>query len=412
MSLFKLRGTLSKSQSLTLGLIGLVLFLLLWWILAEIFSRKVPIVEGYNTELPSMVGQDSARIAMIRDSILLADSIKVANATSFKKIYPVLPTPLSVLLSYPEMTAIGETVTLNSGETKTLSFGQYIGLLLSSSRQKQNLLKDDLFFNALRSIWLNIKGYFWAVFIALPFGFLIGLLPIFRGLFSKQVDALRYLPLTALTGLFIVWFGIEDQMKIAFLAFGILVYLLPVVVQRIDEVKDVYLKTVFTLGATDWQTIKTVYMPSVLSKLIDDIRVLTAISWTYIIIAELINRQGGIGSMIYIKARQGEIEKVFAILIVIILIGFLQDRIFVYLDKRLFSHKYYKTSIGGIKEVVYGIFAILGCIALVAIIQPIINGLIPSLSISLGTIVSILIIASFIIILYGEFRLRQSTTEK
>lgn len=412
MSLFKLRGSLSKSQSLTLGLVGLVIFLLFWWLMAEVFSRKVPIVEDYNTELPSMVGQDSARIAMIRDSILLADSIKVANATVFKKIYPVLPTPLSVLLSYPEMTAVGETVTLNSGETKTLRFGSYIGLLLSSSKQKKNLLKDDLIFNAMRSIWLNIKGYFWAIFIAIPIGFLIGLLPIFRGLFSKQVDALRYLPLTALTGLFIVWFGIEDQMKIAFLAFGILVYLLPVVVQRIDEVKDVYLKTVFTLGASDWQTIKSVYMPSVLSKLIDDIRVLTAISWTYIIIAELINRQGGIGSMIYIKARQGEIEKVFAILIVIILIGFMQDRIFVYLDKRLFSHKYYKTSITGIKEVVYGIFAILGCIALVAIIQPIINGLIPALSLSLGTVVSILIIASFIIILYGEFRLRQSTAEK
>ena len=151
-----------------------------------------------------------------------------------------------------------------------------------------------LIFNALRSVWLNVQGYVWAIFISLPIGFLIGLFPLFRGLFSKQVDALRYLPLTALTGLFIVWFGIEDQMKIAFLAFGILVYLLPVVVQRIDEVKDVYLKTVFTLGASDWQTIKTVYIPSVLSKLIDDIRVLTAISWTYIIIAELINRQGGL----------------------------------------------------------------------------------------------------------------------
>ena len=412
MSLFKLRGTLTKSQSLTLGLAGLVLFLVFWWLLAELLSQKVPVIDDYNTELPSMVGRDSAEVAAQRDSILRADSIKVANAKEFKKIYPVLPTPLSVLLSYPEMTSVGTEVTLSSGEKQTLGFGQYIGLLLSSSSQKKNILKDDLIFNALRSVWLNIQGYVWAIFIAVPIGFLIGLLPIFRGLFSKQVDALRYLPLTALTGLFIVWFGIEDQMKIAFLAFGILVYLLPVVVQRIDEVKDVYLKTVFTLGASDWQTIKTVYIPSVLSKLIDDIRVLTAISWTYIIIAELINRQGGIGSMIYIKARQGEIEKVFGILIVIVLIGFLQDRIFVYLDKRLFSHKYYKTSITGIKEVVYGIFAILGCIGLVAIIQPILNGIIPSFSLSLGTIVSVLIIASLIIIIYGEFRLRQSTVEK
>jgi len=106
-------------------------------------------------------------------------------------------------------------------------------------------------------------------------------------------------------GMFIIWFEIEDQMKIAFLTFGIIVYILPVVVQWIDEFGDVYLKTVFTLGATDWQTIRTVYIPAVMSKLVDDIRGLTAISWTYIIIAELLNRQGGIGSLIYVKARQG-----------------------------------------------------------------------------------------------------------
>jgi len=62
-------------------------------------------------------------------------------------------------------------------------------------------------------------------FIPLFIGFIIGLLPVFRGLFSKQVDALRYLPLTALTGMFIIWFGIEDQMKIAF--FGFWDYCLP-----------------------------------------------------------------------------------------------------------------------------------------------------------------------------------------
>jgi ABC-type nitrate/sulfonate/bicarbonate transport system permease component len=254
-----------------------------------------------------------------------------------------------------------------------------------------------------------MQGYFWAIFLSIPIGFAIGLFPVFRGLFSNQVNALRYLPLTALTGLFIIWFGIEDQMKIAFLAFGIIVYLLPVVVQRVDEVNDVYLKTVFTLGATDWQTIRSVYIPSVMSKLIDDIRVLTAISWTYIIIAELLNRQGGgIGSLIYLKARQGQIEKVFGILIVIVLIGFIQDRIFVYLDKRLFPHKYLKQAQPGIVEIEYGIFTIFGIITLL-IFQSI---LLPSMTSIMTNITLIVILASLAIIVMGELKLRKSVVEE
>jgi len=130
------------------------------------------------------------------------------------------------------------------------------------------------------------------------------------------------------------------EMKVSFLAFGILVYLIPVVVQRIFEVQNVYLRTVFTLGATSWQTVKTVYFPFVFSKLIDDIRVLTAISWTYITIAEMLNKGGGIGELIWMAKRQSRIDKAFAILIVIVVIGLLQDRLFVFLDKILFPYKH------------------------------------------------------------------------
>lgn len=373
MSLFKLRGELSKSQSYGLGLLGIIIIVLIWWLLAESFSRKVPVVENYSTELPSLLGEDSLRVQLIRDSILLADSIAYANATEFKKVYPTVPLPTQVVQAFPDLTN-----------------------------------EDDLFYNTWRSVWLNIQGYFWAIVICIPIGFLIGLIPIFRGLFSKPVDALRYLPLTALIGIFIIWFGIYDEMKIAFLAFGIIVYLLPVVAQRIGEVKDVYLKTVFTLGASDWQTVKNVYLPSVMARVIDDIRVLTAISWTYIIVAEYINKDGGgLGALIYIKRRLGQVPDMFAILLVIILIGFLQDRIFVYLDKRLFPHKYYKTTVNGILEVKYGVYVILGLLTF-SIFQSL---LAPSLAGLVSTIALIGIIGGLVFIFYGEFKIYNSLKE-
>lgn len=205
-----------------------------------------------------------------------------------------------------------------------------------------DLLRDnDLIVNICKSIGLNLSGYVLALLVSIPLGFLIGLIPLFRGLFQRFLDAIRFVPLTATIGLFIVWLGIGIIMKSSFMAFGILIFFLPVVVQRIDEVDDVYLKTVYTLGATDWQTIKTVYFPSVISRLWDDLRIMTAISWTYIVFVEAINSQGGLGDVIiYGARRQGRIDKMFALLILIIVIGIVQDKIFTHLNKRLFPHKY------------------------------------------------------------------------
>lgn len=218
----------------------------------------------------------------------------------------ILPNPLDVLASYGEM-----------------------------------IQENDLILNTFKSLGVNFAGYVEAILISLPLGFAIGLLPILRGAFQKPVDALRYVPLTAVTGLFIAWFGIEMDMKTHFLAFGILIYLLPIIVQRIDEVQDVYLKTVYTIGASPWQTVRTVYIPSVISRLWDDIRILTAISWTYIIVAETINNEGGLGSVIWFAGQRfRRYDKVFAVLILIMIIGVLQDRLFSHLDKKLFPHKY------------------------------------------------------------------------
>jgi NitT/TauT family transport system permease protein len=136
------------------------------------------------------------------------------------------------------------------------------------------------------------------------------------------------------------WFGIGDTMKIQFLAFGITVYLLPVVVQRVRDVPTLYQQTAFTLGASKWQQFKRVFWPYVRSRIVLDIQVLVAISWTYIIVAEMMNNTGGIGGMLYGSARAGRIDKTFALLGIIIFVGYIQDKIFIFIDWALNRHKY------------------------------------------------------------------------
>ena len=94
MWMFKLRGNLSRQQEIMLTAAGFLLFVLLWWILAEAFSIKKPVIAGYDTALPSIYDEGST---IDLDSLARADSIAYANATEFTKAYPILPPPLKVI---------------------------------------------------------------------------------------------------------------------------------------------------------------------------------------------------------------------------------------------------------------------------------------------------------------------------
>jgi NitT/TauT family transport system permease protein len=199
---------------------------------------------------------------------------------------------------------------------------------------------DHLLNNILFSVRINVIGYIKCVIAAIVIGFAIGLSPRIRKMFSQQVNALRFVPITALMGIFIAISGLTIETKIDFLAFGIWVYLVPVVVQRIDEVDNTHLQMMKTLGATFWQTVRYVTWRSVIARLSDDIRILVGISWTYIIVAELAGIQGGLGSLIFLGERQSNVGKVYAVIFIIVAIGIIQDAVFKLIDKILFKFKY------------------------------------------------------------------------
>lgn len=382
MSLINAEYRYTATQKTLFGIAGLVIFLAVWWLLAEALSTERPVVE-INTRPPSSLSLDPAEIAA-RDSILRADSIALANATEFVKDYPLLSPPNQVLAAFPGI------FKPEGGTWWWPETGKPQGIVP----------------NALISIWRNLQGYFWAIFFSLLIGIPVALSPVVKAMFARQIDVLRYIPLTAVFPLFVAAFEYGEELKVSFLAFGILVYLLPVVMQRVWETESVYLKTAFTLGASDWQLIKSVYLPSVFSKLIDDIRVLTAISWTYIIIAESLNRDTGLGSLLYIFARLGKMPSVYAVLIVIVLIGYLQDRLFVYMNHRLFPYKTFKTVRPGMKESKLGFYTLLGTPLIYILLRAITDNPLTSL----GTLVGIICLAAVLLILYGEYNLRFGST--
>ena len=203
----------------------------------------------------------------------------------------------------------------------------------------------NVFGNIAYTVGLNLSGYFFALIIAIPLGFLIGIYPLPNALFKPYFEALRYLPLPTVSGIFIAIFGLGFGMKAKFLAFGILIFTLPSVIQKVTDLQNpknekdnVYLQTAKTLGMTNWQMFRYVYWPYVMDKIYGDIRSLVAISYTYVVIAEALNKEGGIGAMISTFTRQSRTPEIYALLFVIIMIGLLQDVAFKKMEPVIFPH--------------------------------------------------------------------------
>lgn len=176
-----------------------------------------------------------------------------------------------------------------------------------------------------------------SIIVALPLGIAMGSYDLINRIFEPIVAPMRYLPITAFIPLLILWFGIDESQKVAFLFLGTVVYLLPAVVDAIRLVPEELVQTAFTLGATKGQVIRTVLIPAALPAIFDGFRVMNAIAWTYIILAELVNPQNGIGYILRLAEQHLKPEWSFAGIVVVGVIGITTDVLIRSLNRLLFS---------------------------------------------------------------------------
>jgi NitT/TauT family transport system permease protein len=203
----------------------------------------------------------------------------------------------------------------------------------------QLFIEHDLWTAILVSTRRIVIAFLLASAVALPLGVLMGSFDAINGLFEPVVAPLRYMPISAFIPLLILWFGIYEKQKVAFLFLGVFVYLLPVVVSAIRAVPEELVQTALTLGATRGQVIRTVLLPAALPEIWDSFRVMNAISWTYVILAEAVNPEHGLGYMVELARTHQKASWSFAGLIVIGGIGLLTDFVIRLIGGALFGWK-------------------------------------------------------------------------
>jgi len=189
------------------------------------------------------------------------------------------------------------------------------------------------------SLYRVTMGFLLAAAVAIPLGILMGTFPPIRHFFAPILDPLRFLPISALVPLTIVWFGIEEMQKVMFLFMGTVVYLLPLVVDAVAKVDTVYLQTATTLGASRWQAVRHVLIPGSLPAIGDALRVMNGIGWTYVILAEVINARYGLGALITVAGKRSHVDQIFALVVVILAIGMVTDQVIRLVNQKLFFWK-------------------------------------------------------------------------
>jgi NitT/TauT family transport system permease protein len=112
--------------------------------------------------------------------------------------------------------------------------------------------------------------------------------------------------------------------------------MLPLVVEAVDGVEEVYLQTATTLGATSGQLVRHVLIPGSLPAIAEALRVMNGIGWTYVILAEVVNARYGLGYLITVAGKRSHVDQIFALVLVILFIGVVTDWMIRVVNKSLF----------------------------------------------------------------------------
>jgi NitT/TauT family transport system permease protein len=194
----------------------------------------------------------------------------------------------------------------------------------------------------LADIWISIERV-WIAFLlsalmAIPLGILMSSYRIVGSVTEPVVDFIRYLPVPALVPLTLIWLGIGEFSKIALLWLGTFFQLVLLIADDSRRVPKEYIETGRTLGATDGELMRDILLPAMLPSMVDNLRITLGWCWTYLIIAEIVAANSGIGYVIWAAKRYVKTPEVFAGVLTIGVIGLITDQAIRWLHRRAFRY--------------------------------------------------------------------------
>jgi len=182
-------------------------------------------------------------------------------------------------------------------------------------------------------------AFFLSIIVAIPLGLYMSTYRAVGAILEPFIDFVRYLPVPALVPLLVIWFGVGETSKIAVLWMGTFFQLILLIADDTKRVPSEYVESGHTLGATKGQIMRHIIIPAALPNIVDNLRITLGWCWTYLIVAEIVAANSGIGHVIWSLRRFVKTPEVMAGIIAIGIIGLLTDQAFRFAHARLFSYQ-------------------------------------------------------------------------
>jgi ABC-type nitrate/sulfonate/bicarbonate transport system permease component len=183
----------------------------------------------------------------------------------------------------------------------------------------------DLFESIVATMARVVKGFTLAALVGVIFGTIAGSFRAAAAFFNPLALFGRSLPLAALIPITMLFFGIGEQQKIMFIFIASVPFIFSDTLKAITLVPERYVETAQTLGASRWQIIYKVLFPLALPEIVTSLRFLFGLALGYIMLAEAINAESGLGHMIIMGEKRSLDAQNYLLLIIIGLLAYLVD---------------------------------------------------------------------------------------
>ena len=187
------------------------------------------------------------------------------------------------------------------------------------------------------TVWRVVGGFVIAAALAVPLGIAMGAWKPIEAFFEPFISFSRYLPASAFIPLLILWAGIGEAQKLALIFIGAFFPMVLMIAVKVGATRRDLVEAAYTLGCTDWGVVKRVLLPASAPEIAEILRTVLGWAWTYVIVAELIGSERGIGHMITDSQALLNTGQIIFGIIVIGVIGLVSDYAFKAANRRAFA---------------------------------------------------------------------------
>ena len=172
---------------------------------------------------------------------------------------------------------------------------------------------------------------------ALLVGMVLGVLPAARATFGGLVTTIAVIPPIALLPILFIAFGLGETAKVALIVIGITPFLTRDLADHVAALPQEQLIKAQTLGASSWQLALRVALPQALPRLIAGLRLSLGPAWVYLISAEAIASDVGLGYRIFLVRRYLSMDIIIPYVAWISLLAIAMDFALMQLSRRAFA---------------------------------------------------------------------------